>query len=60
MCVCLIGFRMKTVKQIREELSKFPDDAECEGYEGEDTGLSIIVEKNGKNEYHFISTKEKS
>lgn len=35
---------MITVKRLIEELRKFPDDALCEAYEGEDTG--ILIRKN--------------
>lgn len=33
---------MKTVKQMKEELDKFPDDAQCYAYEGEVIGLVVI------------------
>ena len=36
---------MRTVKWLREELAKFPDDAVCFAYEGEVTG--IVIEKHG-------------
>lgn len=40
---------MKTVKQIKEELAKFPDDAVCYAYEGEVVGIIIqVVGKTGK------------
>ena len=32
---------MRTVKSLREELRKFPDDAQCFAYEGEVSGLVI-------------------
>jgi hypothetical protein len=32
---------VKTVKELREELAKFPDDAVCWAYEGEDTGIAV-------------------
>lgn len=32
---------MKTVKELIEELKKFPEDALCYGYEGECVGISI-------------------
>ena len=32
---------MRTVKSLREELRKFPDDAQCFAYEGEVDGLVI-------------------
>lgn len=37
---------MRTVKWLREELAKFPDDALCFAYEGEVTG--IVIEIAGK------------
>ena len=36
---------MRTVKWLRDELTKFPDDAVCYAYEGEVTGL--IIERDG-------------
>lgn len=51
---------MRTVKWLREELAKFPDEALVYAYEGEATGLSISL-PNGKpgangrpSEYGFI------
>lgn len=38
---------MRTVKELREELSKFPDDCVCFAYEGEVTG--IIIERPAKD-----------
>ena len=32
---------MKTVKELKKELSKFPDDALCFAYEGESIGIAI-------------------
>ncbi len=32
---------MRTVKWLKKELSKFPDDAVCHAYEGEVTGIVI-------------------
>jgi len=32
---------MKTVKELRIELNKFPDDAECHAYEGEAIGVVV-------------------
>ena len=37
---------MRTVKWLREELKKYPDDAVCFAYEGEVTG--IVIEHAGK------------
>jgi hypothetical protein len=37
---------MRTVKWLRDELAKFPDDAFCFAYEGEMTG--IVVEHAGR------------
>ena len=37
---------MRTVKELKKELEKFPDDAMCYGYEGEDVGIAIS--KDGK------------
>ena len=36
---------MRTVENMIEELKKFPKDAMCYGYEGESTGLGIMVNK---------------
>lgn len=33
---------MRTVKELQEELEKFPDDALCFAYEGEVTGIIIF------------------
>ena len=33
---------MRTVKNLIEELQKFPEDAACHAYEGEDTGITIV------------------
>ena len=33
---------LKTVKQLKEELDKFPDNAVIEAYEGECNGLNIF------------------
>ena len=32
---------MKTVKELIAELQKFPEDAQCYAYEGEDTGVCL-------------------
>ncbi len=37
---------MITVKRLREELAKFPDDAQCYAYEGEIRGV-VISPKGG-------------
>ena len=37
---------MRTVKWVREELAKFPDDALCYAYEGEVTGIVIIRDQS--------------
>jgi hypothetical protein len=50
----MIGDSMKTVKELKRELRKFPDDALCYGYEGECTGIGIET-KDGK--FGFIYTK---
>lgn len=34
---------MKTVKELIEELRKFPEDAQCYAYEGEVTGVVVKV-----------------
>lgn len=47
---------MKTVKQMKEELAKFPDNAECYGYEGEACGLGIKL----KGKYGFIHCSERN
>lgn len=38
---------MRTVKELREELAKFPDDAVCYAYEGEVSG--IVISPPGKS-----------
>lgn len=38
---------MKTVKQLRDDLAKFPDDAVCFAYEGEICGL--IISRKGES-----------
>lgn len=45
---------MRTVKNMIEELKKFPEDAMCYAYEGECCGLGI---KHG-NKYGFIPASE--
>lgn len=38
---------MITIKKLKEEVNKFPDDAECYAYEGEVTGLIVtMAERN--------------
>ena len=39
---------MRTVKSLREELAKFPDNALCYAYEGEFTGLVILDPMQGR------------
>jgi hypothetical protein len=34
--------KLKTIKQLKEELSKFPEDATFEAYEGECNGINIF------------------
>lgn len=41
---------MRTVKWLRDELAKFPDDALCFAYEGEVSG--IVIEKPGHRLEH--------
>lgn len=45
---------MKTVRKMIEELQKFPMDAGCYGYEGENSGLGIKT-KDGKYGFIFCS-----
>ena len=45
---------MITVKELKEELDKFPDDALCYAYEGEVTGLVI----NYDNQQRIIPCAE--
>lgn len=44
---------MRTVKWLREELAKFPDEALVYAYEGEETGLSVQAADEA-NTYGFI------
>ena len=46
---------MKTVAKMKEELSKFPDDALCYAYEGEVIGL-IIREDISKSSRILLSS----
>jgi hypothetical protein len=39
---------VRTVKELKEELSKFPDDAVCFAYEGEVHGIVIEMMQDGK------------
>ncbi len=41
---------MISVKKLKEFLSQLPEDAQCYGYEGEDTGIGIRYE----NKFWFI------
>ena len=45
---------MRTVKELKEELSKFPDDAVCFAYEGEVTGITITPAARGPWKFGFI------
>lgn len=46
---------MKTVAELIQELNKFPDDAECNAYEGEACGIVIThVTDDGTNRSGFI------
>lgn len=50
---------MKTVKEIIEELNKFPPDATVYGYSGEATGIGIKYVREGiKPLYGFIHCNE--
>ncbi len=44
---------MKTVKELIDELKKFPEDAECFAYEGEDSGISIHSKDNKEHGFIF-------
>jgi hypothetical protein len=46
---------MRSVKWLKEQLEKLPDDAMCFAYEGEDTGIVAIL---GLGKYVFIPCKE--
>jgi hypothetical protein len=46
---------MRTVKWLIEQLSKYPEDALCYAYEGEDTGVVIVIPGRGSS---FIRCKE--
>ena len=37
---------MKTVEKMIEDLKKFPKDAMCYGYEGEASGLGVLLLKS--------------
>jgi len=45
---------MKTVKELKEELNKFPENAKVYAYEGERTGLAITY----RNKSGFIQCCE--
>lgn len=45
---------MRTVKELKQELDKFPEDALCFAYDGEASGISI---KEGRK-YGFIYVSE--
>ena len=47
---------MITIKKMKEELNKFPDDATCYAYEGEAIGL--IIEKEGLDDQGVIFCSE--
>lgn len=44
---------MKTVKELIDELKKFPEDAECFAYKGEDSGISIHSKDNKEHGFIF-------
>ena len=44
---------MKTVEQLIKELSKFPPDAKCFAYEGEQIG--IVINHNDKQGFIYCS-----
>jgi len=46
---------MKTVGQVIKELSRFPEDAKCHAYEGEEIGISIEIEEGDIESYDFVS-----
>ena len=48
---------MKTVKQLKEELAKFPDEALCFAYSGEVEGVTILKNRD-IGEYGFIYCSE--
>lgn len=37
---------MKSIKDIIQELNKFPEDTRCEAYEGEANGISLYDKDN--------------
>lgn len=47
---------MRRVDNLIRELQKFPPDALCHGYEGEDTGLTVCLPNNGR--CGFIACRE--
>lgn len=47
---------MKTIKELINELQKFPPDAKCFAYEGESTGISIFMD--GRDGFIYCSPKE--
>lgn len=48
---------MKTVKELINELKKFPEDALCYGYEGEGIGIAIRT-KDGKQGFIYAGETE--
>src|SRR4051812_41336125 len=55
----LVNEKVHNVKELREMLVKFPDDAEVMAYEGEGVGISVKWENDGKESYAFIETPYK-
>lgn len=53
---------MLTIEQLIDKLNKFPKDAKCFAYEGEDIGLTIEItnEKTGKKQFDFIRCTPKN
>jgi hypothetical protein len=49
---------MKTVKELTEELKKFPEDALCYGYEGEGTGIGIVSKDGKKKGFIYAGESE--
>jgi len=49
---------MKTVKELINELKKFPEDALCYGYEGEGMGIAIRTKDGKKHGFIYAGESE--
>lgn len=48
---------MRTVKELKEELTKFPDEALCWAYEGEVMGIGVMMPSNAQSGFIFCSER---